>query len=124
MQLTQKAVAVFLLAVSFVSTLCAQSADPGVYNDPPSRIRGVIERFNADVGILDRFYSAGTSARRSERFRALYQERLTTLAGFDFDGLNHDEQIDYVLFKNYLEHEIKEQLRADAQFAEMRHQLL
>ncbi len=96
-----------------------QPGDPGEYNDPPSRMRGVIERFNADVGILDRFYSAGTSAKRSERFRALYQERLTTLAAFNFDALNHDEQVDYILFKNYLDHEIKEQLRFDAQFAEM-----
>ena len=82
-----------------------QPGDPGEYNDPPSRMRGVIERFNADVGILDRFYSAGTSAKRYERFRALYQERLTTLAAFNFDALNHDEQVDYILFKNYLDHE-------------------
>ncbi len=89
------------------------------YNDPPSRLRGVIERLNADVGILGRFYSAETSPRRSERFRALYQERLAMLAGLDFDALNHDEQVDYVLFRNFLEHEIRGQLRADAQFAEM-----
>ncbi len=116
------AAAILLLTIAITQIAPAQATGDqlAAYNDPPSRMRGVIERFNADVGILDRFYSAGTSARRSERFRALYQERLTTLAGFDFDGLNHDEQIDYVLFKNYLEHEIKEQLRADAQFAEMR----
>ena len=116
------AAAILLLTIAITQIAPAQATGDqlAAYNDPPSRMRGVIERFNADVGILDRFYSAGTSARRSERFRALYQEYLTTLAGFDFDRLNHDEQVDHVLFRNYLEHEIKEQLRADAQFAEIR----
>jgi len=96
-----------------------QAVDLGAYNDPPSRLRGVIERFDADYGILDRFYSAQTSANRSGRFRQLYSDNLAVLEGLDFDKLNHDEQIDVILFKNHLEHEIKEQERADAQVAEM-----
>ena len=88
-------------------------------NDPPSGLRGVIERFDADYGILDRFYSAPTSANRSGRLRELYREELAGLGGVNFDALNHDEQVDHILFKNYLEHETKETVRADAQFAEM-----
>ncbi|MEP6946408.1 MAG: DUF885 family protein [Acidobacteriota bacterium] len=87
--------------------------------ESPSRLRGMIERFDADYGSLDRFYSARMSANRSERFRQLYADELSMLAKMDFDRLSHDEQIDYILYNNYLEHEIKEQLRADAQMAEM-----
>lgn len=97
----------------------AQKDDLAAYNDPPSRMRGVIERFDADYGILDRFYSSVISARRSDQLRKLYGDNLLTLTALDFDKLNHDEQIDYILFKNHLEHEIKEQLRFDAQVAEM-----
>ena len=84
-----------------------------------SRYRGVIERFGADYGILDRFYSAPTSANRSGRLRELYADGLAGLRGVNFDALNHDEQVDHILFKNYLEHETKEAERADVQFAEM-----
>src|SRR5438874_7471791 len=85
------------------------------YNDPPSRLRGVIEKFDEDRGILNRFYSAPTSPNRSARFRQLYSDELAMLAGLNFDAFNHDEQVDYILFKNYLEHEQKELARQDAQ---------
>ena len=89
------------------------------YNDPPSRFRGVIEKYDEDVGILNRFYSARDSPNRAARFRQLYSDELGVLAGVNFDALNHDEQVDYILFKNYLEHEQKEAVRLGAQLAEM-----
>jgi len=88
-------------------------------NEPPSRLRGVIERFDADHGILNRYYSATTSPNRSARLKELYTSRLALLGTFDFDKLNHDEQVDHILFRNYLDHEFKEQGRIDAQIAEM-----
>ncbi|MEP7077131.1 MAG: hypothetical protein ABI878_15100, partial [Acidobacteriota bacterium] len=93
--------------------------DLSSYNDPPSRIRGVIEKFDEDYGILNRFYSGGTSPNRSARFRQFYSDELTVLSGLNFDTLKHDEQVDYILFKNYIEHEAEEQVRYDAQLAEM-----
>jgi len=79
----------------------------------------LIEKFNEDYGILNRFYSAQTSQNRSARLDQLYREELELLSRFGFEGLNHDEQIDYLLFKNYLEHEQMERVRFDAQLAEM-----
>ena len=119
MQFTKKAAVLFIVVVFLMQTLVAQSPDPSVYNDPPSRVRGMIERFDADFGILDRYYSAPMSANRSARLRALYEERLGELNALEYDKLNHDEQIDVILFRTYLEHEVKEQLRFDAQVAEM-----
>ncbi len=95
------------------------NGDLAAYNDAPSRLRGVIERFDADVSILNRFYTAQTSPNRSARFAQLYADELAVLGGLDFDKLNHDEQVDYLLFKNYLGHEQKENARHDAQLAEM-----
>jgi uncharacterized protein (DUF885 family) len=97
----------------------AQNSELTAYNDPPSRLRGVIEKYQEDYTFLNRFYSAPTSPNRSARFKKLYSDNLVLLDKLDFDKLNHDEQVDYLLFKNYLGHEIKEQDRYDAQLAEM-----
>lgn len=89
------------------------------YNEPPSRLRGLIEKFDQDVGILNRFHTAQTSANRSARFRQLYADELALLGRLNFDALNHDEQVDYILFKNDLDHNLKELARNDAQLVEM-----
>lgn len=89
------------------------------YNDPPSRIRGLIEKFDADRGILNRFYTAYTSPARSQRFLLLYAEYLAILDKQDLNSFNETEKIDQILFRNYLEHEQKETVRGEKQFAEM-----
>ena len=86
----------------------AQRDDLAAYNEPPSRLRGLIEKFDQDVGILNRFHTAQTSANRSERFRQLYADEIALLGRLNFDSLNHDEQVDYLLFKNDLDHKLKE----------------
>ncbi|MFM8440641.1 MAG: DUF885 family protein, partial [Acidobacteriota bacterium] len=92
---------------------------PDTYSERPSRLRGVIEKYDADAGILNRFYSAPLSTNRVDRFTELNMEWLKSLKSFDFASLNHDEQIDYVLFRNFLEHEQKELARNAAQIEEM-----
>lgn len=89
------------------------------YNEPPSRLRGMIEKFSQDVGILTRFYTAQTSPNRTARFRQLYRDQQEVLTKLNFDALNHDEQVDYVLMRNYLEREVKELEREEAQLVEM-----
>lgn len=118
---SRRFVCLFFVLSIISQSVFAQAAkdDLASYNDPPSRLRGVIEKFGEDYGILNRFYSAQTSPNRSARFKQLYADELGLINGLNFDGLNHDEQIDYLLFKNYLEHEQKEAARFDAQLAEM-----
>lgn len=108
-----------LIVLMFAQMAAGQGDQPAAYNDPPSRIRGLVERFGEDYGFLDRFYSAGTSSNRSARLRQLYAENLSVLAGMDFAKLNTQEQVDHILFRNYLEHATREQLRRDGQLAEM-----
>ncbi|HEY0458108.1 MAG TPA: DUF885 family protein [Pyrinomonadaceae bacterium] len=109
-----------LLAIGLNSLAAAQIIDElDAYNEPPSRLRGVIEKFSADAGSLERFYTARESANRRTRFRALYTDWLSVLSKQNFDALNTDERVDYLLFKNYLNHELKELDRRARQFEEM-----
>ena len=115
----QKTLTFFCLLLSAASLVFAQSDDLNNYNEPPSRLRGVIEKFAEDAGSLDRFYTARDSENRAKRFKAFYADWVNFLNRQNFDALNADEQIDYVLFKNYLAHEIKEADRRAWQLAEM-----
>lgn len=119
----KKLAAFFLLVIinsSIVSIALAQTSDDlNTYNEPPSRVRGVIEKFGEDYGSINRFYSAPASMNRAARLRELYGEELTLLNKQNFDALNHDEQVDYLLFKNYLNHEQRELDRQAEQLEEM-----
>ncbi|HEY8561000.1 MAG TPA: DUF885 family protein [Pyrinomonadaceae bacterium] len=115
----QKTFAFFCLLLISGTTVLPQTDNLNDYNEPPSRLRGAIEKFSEDAGSLDRFYTAQTSENRAARFRTLYTDWLSLLNKQDFDALNTDEQVDYLLFKNYLAHELKELNRRRAQFEEM-----
>ena len=106
-----------LVILSFVVSATAQTLD--VYNESPSRLRGMIEKFEEDYGAFNRFYTAYTSPNRAARMRELYQEYLTALERQNFDSLNQDERVDHILFRNYLDHELKELARYEAQLSEM-----
>ncbi len=115
----KNAILIVLIAYSLLAFATAQrTEDLTAYNEPPSRLRGVIEKFSQDHGSIDRFHTAQTSVNRTARFRQLYADYFSLLGRLNFDSLNHDEQIDYVLFKNFLDHEQKELVRFDRQFAE------
>jgi hypothetical protein len=79
-------------------------------------MRGLIERFSADRAALGRFYDTPDSEIgrvRNERFLASWRNRLNTV---DFDALPQDGRVDYLLFRNLLDHELgsieHERLRA------------
>ncbi|HEV7643746.1 MAG TPA: DUF885 family protein [Pyrinomonadaceae bacterium] len=112
---------VFLFLCSTLSSFnfAQNNTELNAYNESPSRLRGVIENFDEDYGALNRFYSAQTSPNRLARFRQLYADYLSILSKTDFDTLSHDEQVDHLLFKNYLDHEQKELARFEAQLKEM-----
>jgi uncharacterized protein (DUF885 family) len=112
----------YLAAFIFINLSAAKAQSVGdlnSYNDSPSRLRGVIEKYQEDFGILNRFYSAQTSQKRAERMKQFYAEWIALLDKQNFSQLNHDEQIDHLLFKNYLEHEQQELARNVAQMEEM-----
>lgn len=110
----------FVLVMIFLAIpVNAQKDDLAPFNEPLSRLRGVIEKFTQDNGAILRLYVAQSSAARDAKLRQLYGDNIAMLGKLNFDTLNHDEQIDYILFSNYLRHEIKEMDRANTQLAEM-----
>ena len=111
-------VAVIILVWNF--TVFGQGrSDLDNYNEPPSKLRGVIEKFTQDNGAIARLFTSQTSETRAAKLRQLYSDNMALIGRLNFETLNHDEQVDYLLFNNYLRHEIKELDRADTQFAEM-----
>lgn len=111
-------VLVFCL-VLLLQSIYPQADALSAYNEPPSRLRGMIEKLDQDIGILNRFHSAQTSPNRFARFRQLFKDQQEVLGRLNFDSLNHDEQVDYVLLRNHLDREVKELDRTEAQLAEM-----
>lgn len=108
-----------VVLLTLLCVVIAAPAQTGLDVENPSRLRGVIERFEQDAGAFNRLYSARTSPARVERFRQLYAEYLSALDKLNFESLNHDEQVDFVLFANHLRRESRELDRERAQFAEM-----
>ncbi|MGH9860537.1 MAG: hypothetical protein ACRD5F_10990, partial [Candidatus Acidiferrales bacterium] len=74
----------------------------------PSELRAMLERFAEDRGSLARVYPVRLSETRSARFRQFYTEWRDRLAKVNFDSLSLDGRVDYVLFKNHLDHQLLE----------------
>ncbi|MEZ5345402.1 MAG: DUF885 family protein [Pyrinomonadaceae bacterium] len=115
-----KLLSAFIFLSVFALVGFSQAAnDLSDLNESPSRFRGAIEKFREDYGSIDRFYTSPVSSNRAERLRKLYTDWEAFLAAQKFDALNHDEQIDYLLFKNFLAREKDQLSRYDEQLREM-----
>lgn len=72
-----------------------------------SLMRATIERYSSDLESLDRRYTVSSSTARRGRMKTFYAERLQALGKMNFETLNEEDRIDYVLFRNNLNHELK-----------------
>ena len=86
---------------------------------PDTEMRRMIERYTVDRAILSRSYPVPTSDLRRARFKQFYTDWSTLLTKLDFDRLSHDDQVDYLLFKNHLEHELEQLAIQTRQLAEV-----
>src|SRR2546425_2715579 len=86
----------------------ARVADPGNGDVPASEMRGVIERYTVDRGSLFRFFSVEASPTRRARMKQFYNDWLATLAKLNFESMSQDGRIDYILFKNHLDPELRQ----------------
>ncbi|HKP38757.1 MAG TPA: DUF885 family protein [Pyrinomonadaceae bacterium] len=71
-------------------------------------MRPIIEYYVADRGSLSRSYPVASSAARRERFRKFYSDALERIQKLDFDTMSQDGKVDYILFRNHLEHELRQ----------------
>ncbi|HEX5603499.1 MAG TPA: DUF885 family protein [Pyrinomonadaceae bacterium] len=86
----------------------AAAADPNGVKAPVSEMRSSIERYTLDRGSLARTYPVQYSSSRRDRFKKFYEEWLASLKSLDFDSMSQDGKIDYLLFKNHLEYELRQ----------------
>jgi dipeptidyl aminopeptidase/acylaminoacyl peptidase/uncharacterized protein (DUF885 family) len=84
------------------------SIDLGDLADDGSELRGAIERYEADRSSLVRSAPAPGSPKRDERIRAFTTGWIDRLARLDFDHLGRDGQVDFLLFRNHLNHELRQ----------------
>jgi len=72
-----------------------------------SEMRPLIERFAADRGNLQRYYNIGAAPERRARLRRFYADAKAALAEKNFDAMSQDGKVDYVLFRNSIDHELR-----------------
>ena len=98
------AAAILLLVIVSIPTV-AQHQDVDTSH---SEMRNYIERFNSDKEILSRSYTAPQAAARTTAMKGLLSSWKTTIGQLDVDKLSQDDKVDYVLFENYLDHELRQ----------------
>lgn len=104
-----------LIATSTVSVDTGKAA-----NSPPDEravsstaapqlpMRDLIERYSADIAALRRSESIPGSTKRWNRFRRFYEDQLGELQSIDFDTLDQAGRIDYLLFNNELQFQLRQ----------------
>lgn len=80
----------------------------GAVDTSRSAMQAVIERYDSDRELLNRFYPVNFSRARSARMQSFYSDWIAQLDSIDFDRLTQQERIDYLLLKNHLDHQLRQ----------------
>jgi uncharacterized protein (DUF885 family) len=81
--------------------------------DEVEGIRDRIERVVRDIAELEQFYNIEISPHRTTRLQTYYDDELTALKKVNFNSLDQQGKVDYLLLKNHLERN-ERQLGLDA----------
>lgn len=99
------------LAVALLATIATHSTQlrAAEFRDPSlSVMRDLIERFSTDEAALNRRYNISIAPERVERFQKFYEGQLQQLQAVDFDKLDQDGRIDYLLLQNHVRFELQQ----------------
>ncbi len=114
----------FSLSMALITPLTAQaSSGPGPVSvlessRPASLLPGLLERYQADFGSLDRFWTVPEGPARTARLARFYGEWSKVASELPEAGLSPDDRLDLRLFRSHLAFEgdqLKEALRRDAE---------
>jgi len=83
------------------------------FDQAQSDLRVAIDRYREDRNALLRRYDLSLSPVRRGRMQVFYDDWTDQLQLLDFDALNHEGQVDYILLRNRLQFEL-EMLRQEA----------
>lgn len=73
-----------------------------------SEMRAILEYYVVDRGSLQRSYPVASSPARRERFRKFYADALEGIQKLNFDTMSQAGKVDYILFRNHLERELRQ----------------
>ncbi len=106
----------FLLSNIFckADVQAVKDVDPSL---PP--VRGLIEAFSSDLGVLQRFHPWNMSSQRHERLKELIQSYSKSLDSINFQNLLQEERVDYLLMKNQLNFELSQLNQARERYLEI-----
>lgn len=86
-----------------------EAPDPATLVRPGADdLRELLERHAADRGSLQRFYDLPMSPATDRVLRQFYGAWRSALDRLDFNGLGLEARIDYILFRNKLDHETRQ----------------
>src|ERR1700686_1598408 len=85
-----------------------EALDGSELNAPESEMRPIIEYYIVDRGSLLRSYPVSSSPARRERFRKFYGDALDRIRKLNFESMRQEGRVDYLLFRNHLEPELRQ----------------
>jgi uncharacterized protein (DUF885 family) len=116
---TRMRVVLFLSSLLVTMEMAHGAAVPSMHPQA-ARMPSIIEQYSADRMSLLRTYTVTISPDRMARMERFYDDELAVLAGMNFDGLSHEDQVDYLLLKLNCRSELHELALEKKQIAEMR----
>jgi hypothetical protein len=109
-----------LLPVQILPLICIATVCRAVPPDPTvSPMRGVIERYTADLGSLERKYEIPGSDAAGSRLQQYYNDRQHELADLNFDSLDQTGRVDYLLLQNKIRYQRKQLDLEKSQFEQV-----
>ena len=85
-----------------------EALDASGSSSAESEMRPIIEYYVVDRGSLLRSFPVPSSPARRERFRKFYGDALERIQKLNFDSMSQEGKVDYLLFRNHLEHELRQ----------------
>ena len=84
----------------------------------PSELQPSIQRFESDLRSIERRYTLEVSPSRNARLKEFYSGWLELLGSWEFEKLSLEGKVDYVLFRNQLQYELRSLDIKEKQYAE------
>jgi len=121
-----RAICLFISLLFFASlpfrAQCSDDATPSgaiVKSVRNSNLQDLVREFTSDWRDVDGFYDLPWSETRFDRMQALFAKWQQTLAAIDFDALNQQGRIDYLLMRNKLKSELSDLALSRKRLGEM-----
>jgi uncharacterized protein (DUF885 family) len=96
------------LVFSFLAALWAVALFAQDLDTSRSEMRGTIERYTVDRASLSRSSPVDYSPSHNDRMKQFYSEWISRIGGVNFDAMGQDGRVDYLLFQNQLNYQLRQ----------------